>query len=97
MRIGRQALDLLTLTAMDVDGGAAQAWVILVSADLPMISKKLLEMVRDGVSTREKDIPPEAIIMNATDTHEALITEDRVRSAPGRRHHDRHRGIPLGG
>ena len=97
VRIGRQARDPLTLTAMAVDGGAPQSRVILISADLPMISEKLLEMVRRGGSARENDVPPEAIIMNATHTHEALITEDRVRSAPGRRHHDRHRGIPLGG
>jgi len=83
VRIGRQARDPLTLTAMAVDGGAPQSRVILISADLPMISEKLLEMVRRGVSAREKDVPPEAIIMNATHTHDALITEDGFYPHPG--------------
>ncbi len=83
VRIGREAKDPLTLTAMALDGGRRDSRVILISCDLPMIADSIQYGVRSRLARLIPEIPPAAVIMNATHTHDAFITEDGFYPHPG--------------
>jgi hypothetical protein len=76
IRIGRDAVDPLTLTALAIEGGSPPVQAILISVDLAMISQGLLVAVRERIRARLPDMPADAVIMNATHTHDAPVIED---------------------
>ena len=83
IRIGRDAADPLTLTALALDGGAPDGRVVLISTDLAMISDGLLAAVRDRLRARLPDLPADAVLMNATHTHDGPVIEDIFYPHPG--------------
>jgi hypothetical protein len=83
IRIGREAQDPLTVTALVLDDGQPAGRVALVSADLAMISESLQAAVRDRLRTRVPDLPSEAIILNATHTHDGPVLDDSFYPHPG--------------
>lgn len=84
VRLGRSAKDPLTVTAMAVDGGAdPSAKALLVSCDLPMVSDGLQAAVREAVGRAAPEVPAQAVIMNGTHTHDALVIEDGFYPHPG--------------
>jgi hypothetical protein len=83
IRIARDAADPLTLTALALDGAGPTGQAILVSVDLPMISDGLQAAVRKRVRARLPGLPADAVIMNATHTHDAPVIEDGFYPHPG--------------
>lgn len=83
VRIARAAADPLTVTALALDGGAPTGRAILVSCDLPMVSDALQAAVRVAVVARAPEVPPEAVILNATHTHDAPVIDDGFYPHPG--------------
>jgi len=81
VRIGREAKDPLTLTALAIDGAESQA--LLISCDLAMVSEELLARVRRQLVKRLPAVPPNALIMTATHTHDSLVLEDGFYTHPG--------------
>ena len=76
IRIAREAVDPLTLTALAVDGGRPDGRAILISCDLAMIPEALQAAVRGRLVDLAAGPPADAIIMNATHTHDAPVIED---------------------
>lgn len=83
IRIGRDAADPLTLTALALDGGTPEGRAIFVSCDLAMVSEGLLAAVRERLRKRLPDLSVDAVIMNATHTHDAPVIEDGFYPHPG--------------
>ncbi len=82
-RIGRKALDPLTVTAMAIEGGTPPDCAIMISCDLPFIEQSLLQAVREQACARLPSISPDRILMNATHTHTAMVLRDGVYDHPG--------------
>jgi hypothetical protein len=83
VRVAREAADPLTATAMAVEGGAPHRAVVLVSCDLCSVPDPLQAAVRARLASRLPAVPPEAIVMAATHTHESLVVEDGFYTWPG--------------
>ena len=83
VRIGKDAADPLTLTALAIEGRGQAGTVILVSCDLPMVSERMQAAVRKRLRKRCPQVSAEAIIMNGTHTHDALVTEGNFYPHPG--------------
>ena len=81
VRIGREAKAPLTLTAIAFEGEEARA--IVISCDMAMVSERLVAIVRQHLAQRLPDLPPEALIMTATHTHDSLVIEDWFYTHPG--------------
>jgi hypothetical protein len=81
VRIGREAKDPLTLTALAIDGGRTNT--IVISCDLAMVSEGLVSVVRQRLARLLPELQPEALIMTATHTHDSLVTEDGFYTHPG--------------
>ena len=80
-RIGREAKDPLTLTAMAVEGDGGSA--IVISCDLAMVSDALIAKVRADLTGRIGEVASDAVIMTATHTHDSLVIEDWFYTHPG--------------
>jgi len=65
-RIGRSALDPLTVTALAIEGGQPVDCAILVSCALPLISDPILIPVRERLAQRLPAVPADKIILAAT-------------------------------
>lgn len=83
VRVARSARDPLTVTAMVVDGGAPASTVVLVSCDTAMIPETIQTTVRTALAAQLPGVPGDAIIMNATHTHESLVFDDVFYKHPG--------------
>lgn len=83
VRIGREAMDPLTVTAMVFDNGQTAGRMALVSTDMAMVSDALQEAVRARLGKRIPELPADAIIMNATHTHDAPVIDDSFYPHPG--------------
>lgn len=81
VRVGREAQDPLTLTAMAFEDDGALA--IMISCDLVGIPSGLISRVRQGLAPRLSEVPADAIIMTATHTHESLVLNDGAYTHPG--------------
>jgi hypothetical protein len=90
-RIGRSALDPLTVTAWVFDGrpgrrlehDAADTDVaVIVSCDLAFPSDALYAEVRSAVADRLPDVPPDAVVLCATHTHTSMVFEDGLYPMP---------------
>ena len=80
-RVGRSALDPLTVTALALEGVTDMA--VFVSCDLPYTSDSLCRAVRRRVAERLPALPADRIILNCTHTHTALVLEDGFYDHPG--------------
>jgi hypothetical protein len=83
LRVARDAADPLMVTAMAVEGAAPQAAAVVVSCDLCSVPDALQNAVRARLAARLPAVPPEAVIMAATHTHESLVVEDGFYTHPG--------------
>ncbi len=82
VRIGRDAVDPLTATALALEGSGPTARVIFVSCDIAMVSDELHEAVRARVRERLPEFPEDAVIMTATHTHDGPVIMDGVYPHP---------------
>lgn len=83
VRIGRRAADPLTVTALALEGRGGGDKAILVSCDLPMVPGALQQAVRALVRRRLPDLPGDAVVLNGTHTHDALVIVDGSYPHPG--------------
>ena len=67
MRISEGVIDPVTVTALVIESG--EDCVIFLSADLVAIRSFLLDEVRAAVKQKNRQIPVEKILMNATHSH----------------------------
>jgi hypothetical protein len=81
-RIGRSAMDPLTVTAWALEDQTPQDSALFISCDLVSVPVELCAKVREGVVKRVPDLPADRIIMNATHTHTSLVIEDGWYDAP---------------
>jgi hypothetical protein len=82
-RIGRSALDPITVTALALQGAQPAEGVVLVSCDLAYVSNSLLRTVRQRVAGRLPCLAGHAVILHATHTHTSLVIEDGFYDSPG--------------
>jgi hypothetical protein len=82
-RIGDEAMDPLTVTALALESERAGECAVLVSCDLAFVSEGLLRATRDRVKDLLPDLPPAKIIASATHTHTSLVIEDGFYEHPG--------------
>ncbi len=82
-RVARSAKDPLTLTALAVSGGQPADHAIIISADLPFISETMLAELRAQLATRLPEVAGAKLLMTATHTHTAPVTEDGFYIFPG--------------
>jgi hypothetical protein len=83
VRVAREAADPLTVTALAIGGEQEGNGVILISCDLAMISPELQASVREKVTALLPEVEADAIIMNATHTHDAPVITDGFYPHPG--------------
>ena len=81
LRVGHEAKDPLTVTALAVEGDGSRA--ILISCDLVSIPDRLMALVRKGLAQAVPELPADALVMAATHTHESLVLEDGWYTHPG--------------
>jgi hypothetical protein len=74
-RIATKALDPLTVTALAIEGGQPVDCAILVSCALPFIPDSILLPVRERLAKLLPAVPSDKIVLNATHTHTAFVTE----------------------
>ncbi len=82
-RVGREAMDPLTLTALAIEGGAPPDSAVIISCDLAFTEPQLLQDVRDRLAERVPSLPQDKVLMNGTHTHTSLVTEDCYYDFPG--------------
>ncbi len=82
-RIGRDAMDPLTVTALALEGSEAGKGTVLVSLDLAYINESLCRMVRRRVVEACPDIPSDHICLNATHTHTSFVYDNDFYEYPG--------------
>jgi hypothetical protein len=82
-RIGRDAVDPLTVTALAIEDPDSGRHVILISCDLTDIVPGLQAAVRERLGHRLTELSRDAVILNATHTHESLVIEDGWYPHPG--------------
>ena len=82
-RIGRTALDPLTVTAFAFEAADGTARTILVSCDLAGVPDSLVEATRSRLATLAPDFPLEHLVMFGTHTHTSLVIEDGYYAHPG--------------
>lgn len=82
-RIGHEAMDPLTLTALAMEGADASDCAILVSCDIAYVSAGLLQAVRSRLARMMPEVSGEKIVLNATHTHTSLVIEDGFYKHPG--------------
>lgn len=83
VRIGREAMDPITVTALALRGGAPPDCAVFISCDLPFVLPALWQGVRDRVAGKAPELPPEKIVMHATHTHNAMVMADGFYEYPG--------------
>jgi hypothetical protein len=82
-RIGRKAMDPLTLTAMAIEGMEGKEHAIVISCDLAMVGDDLMRSVRERLAKRLPAVAPDKVTMCATHTHTSLVIEDGWYPHPG--------------
>lgn len=83
VRVARDAMDPLTVTALALEGGAPQTRAILISFDFPFIIPELRDGILQRLARRIPEVPAEAVIMVATHTHTAFVVKDGFYVHPG--------------
>lgn len=82
-RITREALDPLTVTALAIEGGQPVDCAIIVSCALPFITDGIMKPLRERLAKRIPAVPPDKIVLAATHTHTAFVTEEGMYDWPG--------------
>ena len=82
-RIGRKAIDPLTLTACAVENEGCDEQAIIISCDLAAIDDALLVAVRKRLSSMLPELSPDKLILCATHTHTSLVLIDGQYPHPG--------------
>ena len=82
-RIGREAIDPLTATALAIEGTDGEDSAIVVSCDMTNTTAALWESVRGRVATALPTLDTSKIILNATHTHTSLVIEEGAYDDPG--------------
>lgn len=75
-RIGREAADPLTLTALAVDGGEGQGRFVLVSCDLTNFPQEVQDAVSAQVWQQVPELAGRPVVLNATHTHDGFLVKD---------------------
>lgn len=75
-RVGREAVDPLTLTALALDGGRADGRAIFISCDITNFNTDLQDAVSNLVYRHLPELAGSPIIMNATHTHDGFLVKD---------------------
>jgi hypothetical protein len=75
-RIGRKAMDPLTLNALAIEGADGKDAAIVISCDLGMVSDELQRIVREQLRARLPAVTADQIFMCATHTHTSLVIEE---------------------
>lgn len=83
VRIARDAMDPLTVTALALDNGTPESRVLMMSFDLPFITQELRDGIRRRLAQRISDVPSQAVIMMATHTHTAFVIRNGFYTHPG--------------
>ena len=83
VRVARSAMDPLTVTALALESGTPPTAAVLVSCDLAGVPEVLQAAVHARLATRLPGVPPTAIVMSATHTHESLVVDDSFYAHPG--------------
>ena len=81
-RIGYQAMDALTVTALAIENADLTDSAILISCDLAYVSDELLKGVLRRLARRLPSVSGEKVVMAATHTHTSLVIEDGFYSQP---------------
>ncbi len=81
-RIGRQALDPLTVTALAIEGGAPADSAIVISADIAFVSQELIDAVRVRLGQRVPWLPADRAFMTATHTHDSFVLDSAFYGEP---------------
>ena len=82
VRVAREAMDPLTVTALAIEGGRPEDQAILISCDLALISDALQDSVRQRLA-RTLPIVPAKVFLCATHTHTSLVFQDGFYVHPG--------------
>ena len=82
-RIGRDAMDPLTVTALALEGSEAGKGTVLISLDLAYINESMCCSVRQQVVKACPDIPSDHICLNATHTHTSFVYDNDFYECPG--------------
>lgn len=82
-RIGRSALDPITVTALAMEGQTPEDASIIVSCDLCFPSEALTLAVRRRLADTIPGLPADRVILNATHTHTSLVIVDNFYAHPG--------------
>lgn len=82
VRIAREALDPLYVTALAIDDTSADC-AIIVACDIAFISEPMQQAVRDRLAIRLPSVPADKIFLNATHTHTSLVFMDGFYIYPG--------------
>ena len=68
-RFSKGVFDPMYITALAVDGGAGQDALILVSCDVLVLRKGIIDEMVRAAAEKDPSIPRDAVILNATHTH----------------------------
>ena len=82
-RVGSQAMDPLTVTAIVLREPQSGDCAIVISCDLASISRSILDSVSSRLAAQLPDLPPEKVVMNGTHTHTSLVTVEGSYLHPG--------------
>jgi hypothetical protein len=74
MRVNEGSHDPLTATVLVIDNGFDL--VVLASLDCVVLRSRFLDIVREKVAAKNRQIPVEKIIISATHTHEGASSYD---------------------
>ncbi|MEK7415984.1 MAG: hypothetical protein AAB263_21990 [Planctomycetota bacterium] len=83
VRIGREAADPLTLTALALDGGTPNGRAVFVSCDLTNFTEELQNDVSAEVWKRVPELSGCPVVLNATHTHDGFMTIPGKYAHPG--------------
>jgi hypothetical protein len=76
MRIGREAVDPLTLNALALDGGTPDGRAILISCDITNVTSEVQETVTAQVQALRPELAGAPVVLNATHTHDGFLLND---------------------
>lgn len=82
LRISEGIFDPITVTALVLDGGSADAAAIFLSCDVTLFYGGLVRAVQEAVLEKDPTIPIQNLAMNATHTHSSSALYASVTKSP---------------
>jgi hypothetical protein len=83
VRVAREAMDPLTVTALALEGGVPVTRAMLISVDITCLTTAIRDEVIRRLAVRVPEVPADSVIMLATHTHASFVTEDGFYTHPG--------------